>query len=442
MKNQSKTFCPIPWLHQAVKNNGKYRLCCQANVTSNQGIVRKEDGTAFNASEDSIQDAYNGDLLKKVRSSMLKGEWNPECSRCMIEEATGLMSRRPNEVEQWKDTFTFEDALKVTAPDGSIDMKPIYYDLRFGNFCNLKCRMCGPTDSHQWYDEHVEFYDEQGFNDTEGFVKLIQTDKGRWSTPDYDWHEDDRFWKDLESNMPNIRRVYMAGGEPLLIEKHYDFLQLCIDNDCAKNIYLEYNTNLSVLPDRAKELWKKFKGVRVGASIDGMEEVLEYQRYPLKWNVVLENLRQLDKLAEENTNIEPGIGYTVTAYNAFHFPKFIWWKLFESGFKKINGIERRPVISYHVLHEPDRLSIQMLPLGIKENLKSVYRDYQERLQNSDLDNNTKNTAIEMLDAVLNFAFLEDKFEMQKDFIKFTTFLDLKRNQSILDIAPELGELFE
>ena len=43
----SNTFCPIPWNFQAIRANGDMRVCCQANVTKNQGVIRKQDGTAF-----------------------------------------------------------------------------------------------------------------------------------------------------------------------------------------------------------------------------------------------------------------------------------------------------------------------------------------------------------------------------------------------------------
>ena len=61
------TFCPIPWNFQAVRNNGDIRLCCQANVTENQGVIRHSNGTPYNASRDSLQDARNADLLWQDR---------------------------------------------------------------------------------------------------------------------------------------------------------------------------------------------------------------------------------------------------------------------------------------------------------------------------------------------------------------------------------------
>ncbi len=143
----ANTFCPIPWVFQAVRNNGDIRICCQANVTDNQGVVRKEDGTPYNAGRDNMTEARNATLMKEVRKNMLVGEWSQECGRCQQEEASGLNSRRQYELDNWK--FSLDDARYVTEPDGSIKEPNLeYYDLRFGNLCNLACRMCGPTDSH------------------------------------------------------------------------------------------------------------------------------------------------------------------------------------------------------------------------------------------------------------------------------------------------------
>ena len=106
--NQS-TFCPIPWLFQAVRNNGDIRICCQANVTENQGVIRHSDGTPFNASRDNLQDARNADLMKSVRKNMLQNRWSSECGRCKQEEESGLNSRRQYEQQNWP-RFTLDKA--------------------------------------------------------------------------------------------------------------------------------------------------------------------------------------------------------------------------------------------------------------------------------------------------------------------------------------------
>jgi sulfatase maturation enzyme AslB (radical SAM superfamily) len=182
--------------------------------------------------------------------------------------------------------------------------------------------------------------------------------------------------------------------------------------------------------------------VSVGASIDGMEEVLEYQRYPLKWNTALKNLKALDSVAVDNNNIIPSMKYTVSAYNVFHLPKFMWWKLFDSGFKKVNDVDHKPIIGYHMVYEPYRVCTQMLSLEIKNKLKAYYSEWEEKFKNSDLPDNIKEVAVDILQSVITFTFLEDRSNELPEFVKFTRYLDQKRKQDIRKIVPELGELFD
>jgi len=437
-KNKEKkdsTFCPVPWIFQAVRNNGDIRVCCQANITKNQGVVRKKDGTSYNAGKDNLLEAKNSDLIKKIRVNMLKGEKSSECFRCYNEEKNGLQSRRQYEIEIWGNHF--EKAKKITKKDGTIDSPTIFYDLRFGNFCNLACRMCGPTDSHTWYKQWIDYHETDGYKDTHGYVKLKTNDKGRLYTTDYNWHENDSFWNQLYYNIPDIKRVYMAGGEPLLIEQHYDFLEKCIEKNCSKNIVIEYNTNMTVLPERVLKLWKHFKEVRVGASIDGFGDVLEYQRWPIKWETAYENLKKLDTLCLENKNIISWLAFTITPYNIWHLPQFMLWKLNDSGFKKINSSRKRPIITNHVAHVPKRINITIFPDDVKIDLNKHYNHYANLFKNSNYNDNIKLNAASIFTSVMNYMNQKSEEHYFLEFIKFTKFLDNSRKQNIQNIVPEV-----
>ncbi len=436
----SNTFCPIPWIFQAVRNNGDIRICCQANVTDNQGVVRHADGTPFNAGRDDMSLARNAILMKEVRNNMLAGEWSQECGRCKNEEAAGLNSRRQYEIENWK--FDITDAQEVTLDDGTItnpDLK--YYDLRFGNLCNLACRMCGPTDSHTWYEQWTEYHGKEEYKDTHGLVKLVRNSKGRLETTDYDWHGSESFWDQIEKNIPNIEHVYMAGGEPMMIERHYEFLQKCIDAGQAKKMTIEYNTNMSNLPNRVLDMWTEFKQVRVGASIDGMGDVLEYQRWPIRWNQAYKNLQKLDEYAQRNPNIIAWLAFTVTAYNVWHVPEFMWWKIKESGFKKINSTLRRPIITHHVAHGPKRTNIKLLPSALKVELDQYYQEWLTKFE-QEFDESIAINASQILNSILKFANAADLSALVPEFVKFTKYLDDSRNQNILAIVPQYQNLFK
>lgn len=435
----STSFCPIPWIFQAVRNNGDIRICCQANITKNQGVVRHENGIPFNAGRDNMTDARNATLMREVRKNMIAGEWSEECGRCQQEENAGLNSRRQYEIDNWN--FSYDDAVRLTDHDGSVhNTKLEYYDLRFGNLCNLACRMCGPTDSHTWYEQWTDYHGSEEYNDTHGVVKLIRNDNGRLTTSDYDWHSSETFWNQLEANIPNIKHVYMAGGEPMMIERHYEFLQKCIDVNHSAKMILEYNTNMSNLPNRVLDMWTKFKQVRVGASIDGYGEIIEYQRWPLKWTQAYKNLKKLDEYAQNHSNIVAWLACTVTAYNAFHIPDFMRWKLEESSFKKINSTLKRPIITHHVAHGPKRVNIRVLPKDIKESLIEKYSNSLNYFQHN-FEENIYINASSILNSIIKYAQADQYDDKLKEFVKFTKYLDNKRKQNIVNLVPELESIF-
>lgn len=437
----SKTFCPIPWIFQAVRNNGDIRVCCQANVTANQGVVRHADGRSYNAGRDSMEEARNGELMKIVRKNMIEGRWSHECGRCESEEAAGLDSRRIYELRNWP-RMTYKAAVKATEEDGTIDPKKVpvvYFDLRFGNLCNLACRMCGPTDSHTWYNQWLGYHGGNGYKDTHGYVKLQKNSKGRLFTNDYDWHRDENFWDYLERMIPQINHVYLAGGEPMMIERHFEFLRKCIELDRAKSMIIEYNTNMTNLPAKVLKLWESFKQVRVGASIDGMGKVVEYQRWPLKWDQAYKNLQKLD---ETPSNVFPWLAFTVTAYNIFHLPEFMLWKLKESGFKKINSTKHRPVITHHVAHGPKRANIRLLPSKLKLEVIKYYNEYRDKVAgDNEISPDVKVKFNQILDGVVKYMEADDYEDKVDEFIKFTNYLDDQRQQSIVDVVPQYKELF-
>ena len=432
-----KTFCPIPWIFQAVRSNGDIRVCCQANVTKNRGVVRKEDGTAYNAGIDDLSEARNARLMKDIRKNMLSSKWSEECGRCMKEEENGLTSRRQYERVQWK--YSIIDALKNTKPDGSIDVNKSptrYYDLRFGNFCNLKCRMCGPSDSNAWFEDWIKLTGKTSFNDTSGEVTIEEVN-GKLCAVDFDWPNSEMFWTQLERNIQYMEHVYFAGGEPMLIERHYEFLQKCIDSGYAENIMLEYNTNGTTLPPRVINLWKKFKEVRLGISVDGMGAVLEYQRYPVKWNKVLKNLNTIDKLPN---NIKAWIAFTVTAYNVEHMIDFMKWKIQESGWTKINNSAIKPFVTYHVAHNPPHLNIRVLPDRYKDRITQQFDNFIQWCEDEKLDKKYIIAAQGIKNGVCSYMNNESYYNTHwKEFIEYSFSLDKIRGEKLIDTVPALGE---
>ena len=428
------TFCPIPWNFQAVRSNGDLRICCQANISKDQGILRKEDGSVFNAEVDNLEQARNSSLIKNVRSKMLQGNWSPTCVRCKQEENAGLNSRRIYERERW--TLSLNDVEKITEKDGTIDLNEsavVFYDLRFGNLCNLKCRMCGPTDSSAWYEDWVKLTGRKEFKDTCGQVQLEESGQ-RFKTSAYDWHYGENFWAQFEESLKNIKHIYMAGGEPLLIKRHYDFLETCVERGYARSIGLEYNTNCTQLPGKVLELWTHFKYVHVGASIDGFGQVLEYQRYPAQWNKIYANLKLLNSLPK---NVLSWLAFTVSAYNVFHMVDFMKWKLTNTELANINRTKRRPIITPHMAHHPQHLNIRVLPDQLKAKLVKEFREFLLWVKAEDFSEDVEKQAIDIVESVTSYMNAESYHaDYWDEFCNFTMKLDRIRNQDVREICPE------
>ena len=429
----SETFCPIPWNFQAIRANGDMRVCCQANVTKNQGVIRHSDGTAYNAGRDVLVDARNTDMMKTMRLNMLSGVWNEECGRCKNEETSGLVSRRSYENEQWK--MDVDNVRTKTKQDGSIDVEDfpvVYYDLRFGNFCNLKCRMCGPTDSNAWYSDWIKLTGSNKFKDTSGVMEIVDDNVAAFNWPEYE-----PFWEQLEANIHNIEHVYFAGGEPMLIERHYDFLERCVEKDAAKHIIVEYNTNMSTLPTRVTKLWENFKQVRIGASIDGMGAMQEYQRHPAKWEKTLDNLRKVDALPD---NIFGWFAFTVTAYNVNHMIDFMKWKLTESKLRKINFTNKRPIITHHVAHHPKHLNVRVLPEQYKKEVAQRFEEFVQWVKDNKFNEHVIKQAEAISKGVVSYMNSDNYYDTHwSEFVKYTKQLDVIRNENLIDVEPKFKD---
>lgn len=447
----SKTFCPLPWNSINIRNNGDLRICCNANsYTENRGIIRKKDGVPYNASKDDVHIARNSDLSKDIRRTMLKGEWHAECERCRQEEKNGITSRRQMENSDWD--LTLKQAKETTAGDGSIIINEFpleFLDIRYGNFCNLKCRMCGPTDSNSWYNDFVQLHDQTHYKDTHEKIQLSKNSKGQWDTAQYNWFKGNSiFWNNFEKYTKDAKKLYIVGGEPLIIEEHIDSLEKLIHNGSAQNIQIEYNTNLTTVSSRILKLWEQFKEIRIGASIDACNEIFDYQRAPAKWHKVYQNLQKIE--AQNNINFKCWFAFTITPFNVFHFPEFMRWKLEESGLTKFNPIDCwRPMVSFHMCHSPKYYNIKVLPMDIKQEVSKHYAYYKSWIEQSNHIDNVKKYFVKHLNSVEKFMLSEDYSNGKcwsgrtwlDEFIYVTKRLDKIRDQNIINVVPQLTRLF-
>jgi len=357
----SNTLCALPWIHLATRPNGDVRLCCTANASGAGdvdekviGLVKK-NGVSLNLRNNSLEEIWNSDQMKQTRLTMLRGEVPDSCKKCFVEEANGIVSKRQWETEVWKERLDLPSIIKTTDTDGSLPVNIPYFDLRLGNMCQLKCVMCSPHDSSAWIkDWKIQYPTYKNIE--------LQTDQ-RWdSSYDYTWYQKGSFLDTMKDQASNIKELYFAGGEPLLIPEHYKILKFMVDSGNATNCILRYNSNGLELPSNLFDLWRHFKSVKFNFSIDNLFEKNEYIRYPSKWDDVLHNLHILDNTDD---NITVNIACAVQLLNVLDLVEFVEWK-HQQKFKKINVSNGAGMIGLHLVYFPSYLNVRCLPKTIKD----------------------------------------------------------------------------
>jgi sulfatase maturation enzyme AslB (radical SAM superfamily) len=184
----------------------------------------------------------------------------------------------------------------------------------------------------------------------------------------FNWMENNRIIYDIKNNAEHIKELYFTGGEPFINKYHWELIDYLISKDLAKNIYLRYNTNGSVMKEEFVKNWKKFKRVQIGFSIDGINEIFEKIRTPLKWNKVKNNIILFDELINNLDNIESLLTPTISTLNVFHIPELINW-FNNQNFKNIDN-----EITLNFVYSPSFYSIFN-----KTNFNEVFQLYKPHL---------------------------------------------------------------
>ena len=443
----TRTFCLLPWIHVATRPNGDARLCCGSNASQatkgvlDAGLVKKEDGVPANFGKENLLSAINNTYMRDVRTTMLEGKIPLSCSKCFEEEANGIVSKRVWENYYWdQEGLDFKETVRQTQENGEIPPIVQYLDLRLGHTCNLKCVMCTPHDSSRWTQDYDKL-----IASTKSPVVLQQVN---WNKAEFNnkWFERPELWDEIFEQIPNIKQLYFAGGEPLMIKEHRKFLDEIIARDQAKNITVRYNSNGLLVDDYTIEQWTHFKEVRFAFSIDALTDRNWYIRYPAKWKDTVDNLHKLDNTPD---NIKIGIACAVQVFNIKHIVDFAKWKI-QQNFKKINKFTVAEyeagggILNMHLLYIPTFLSARILPEKDKAEVRQQILEFKDWLwknyrQDDDFWKHNPN-GWNRWESILKFVEAEDHSHLLPDFKEYVNNLDKIRFTNAKEIFPELKHL--
>lgn len=430
----SKTFCPLPWIHLATRPNGDVRLCCTANASGagmidekSVGLVKDND-QPFNFAKDSLDTVWNSNAMKTIRLQMLNNEIPRSCTKCFEEESNGIVSKRQWETLVWKERLDLDSIVDKTTATGELPVEIPYFDLRLGNVCQLKCIMCSPHDSSSWINDWKLQYPKYKT------IELKQ-DQGWDKQYNYTWYSNTSFLESVKGQVKNLKELYFAGGEPLIIPEHYKILEFMVASGDAKNCILRYNSNGLELPDRLFDLWKHFKLVKFNFSIDAYKNKNDYIRYPSKWRDVVSNLHKLDQTGD---NVIINMACAVQLLNVLYLDELAEWKI-SQRFKKINLVPfGGGLIGLHLVYLPSYLNIKVLPRSLKELAKNRIETFLNTYRDTEFVNSPSGK--QRWEGIVKYMMSEDWSSKLPSTIEYLTVSDQTRNTDFRNTFRDLMHL--
>jgi MoaA/NifB/PqqE/SkfB family radical SAM enzyme len=390
-------FCVLPWVSLEASPIGTVRPCCLADDE-----IVDNAGNKFELSTANFQDIQNSSHMRGLREQFLAGEQPQTCRKCWSEERAGRTSKRMHTLDRLKHMGI--------SPEWTADAKPLMFlDLKLGNICNLKCRICGSWSSSQFATEELNQLPRDQQKKSHAYTMLRA---GAWP------RETDQFWSEIDNHLTDIRYIEFTGGEPFMIDQHFDMLQGMVDRGIAGQVEIHYNTNGTQYPERGEQIWRHFKTVEIAFSLDDVGERFEYQRSNAVWTEVCENLDRFRDLKEIHANIQLQVCTTVNVFNVRYLGDIAAWLE--------HNRESFTFVYWNMMHDAWYFSIACLPDSAKtaiaeylDSVTTIYRDEFDRIRDF------------MLGGASTDGFMT-RMKIQD--------LDRKRNQNFAQICPEMAAL--
>ena len=368
----NKSFCVLPWTGFQLEANGDVKNCIISNDTL--GNINNTD----------IQDIMSNPKNLKLKEDMLEDRKPHNCSGCHLQEKDtknlSSISSRLYYNRELANSF-----LKTSSP-----FSLHHVDLRWTNHCNQACVYCGPGYSSKWATE---------------LGKTIKSDK----------QARDQVKKYVFNNVKKLKNVYLAGGEPLLMNENRAFLKLLLEKN--PDVTIRVNTNLSSTGTGVFQQLCQFKNVHWTISVESIEDEYEYIRYHGSWDDFLKNLKYIQTL---NHKISFNMLYFILNYKSiFNTVDY---------FKDLGFVDNSFIIG--PLYKPSHLNILNLPENMLDEIK-------ERLE---------------AEIPKSMGYLKNSYENILTYIKETTFennitkfllqtyeRDMRRGVNATKIFPKLFE---
>ena len=222
---------------------------------------------------DKLSELETSEWLQSITKKMEKNIWPKECKRCQQTEAITGESIRTKSLRRHK--MLYPKNKKYLVVGGVLD-----------NVCNSACQTCNATLSTKI-----------GSLTSKKYLRINNLNQ---------------FWR-----LPHDRivEVDINGGEPTASKSYKEMLDGLRDTVRIVRI----NTNGSKIIPQVEQLLKQKTMVIITMSFDGVENVHDYVRWPIKFEKYKKTLNEYKNLQKKYKLLKLNFWTTVSALNIFDF---------------------------------------------------------------------------------------------------------------------------
>ena len=394
---ESDNFCMIPWTSVMIDPSSRVTPCCESTLVLGD------------CSKNSLEQIWNSNVTKQLRKDMLAGKKIKSCERCYIKESLGRDTLRKSVNRRF-----INKVYKIEATDNHgycKDFSLNYLDARFNNLCNLSCRSCSHGQSSSWYQPAL-------------YIGSIDKSEKAFKIAGKNTHD---IFNQVMGHIESLSSIYFAGGEPMMIDQFYKLVEE-LDARGRHDVELVYNINMTKSSLAGKsifDVWKNFKKISIGASLDGEHKRGEYLRCGQDWSDVIKFRKEL---LAKRPDIDFYISATTSILNVLHLPDFhrSWVD---------QALIAPEDFNLQILFEPKYLRVDHAPDYLKNLIREKYAQHLEWLTPRD----PVGRATYCFESILSYLDIETEFDAI-DFWNNITQLDNYYGQNLISTFPELKDL--
>lgn len=426
LDTKSKTFCGAKWYNATIWLGSGMTTSCHHPLPHKVSV---EEVTA------NPMALHNTPQKKMERLMMQKGQRPSGCEYCWKIEDTGptAISDRPyksmiySEEELW-----FANAIPS---DTDINLRTL--EIAFDRNCNFACSYCNPAFSTTWAKDikqngpytNLTSDGRNHFTHDHGSSQLFKVgETNPYGEAFFTWWE-----SDLKDTLTELR---ITGGEPLMSADLWRLLDWFKAN--KSNVKLAINSNLGAkkeLIDNLIAASHDIPHVELYTSCEATGVATEYIRDGMVWRDWVDNI---NRLVEEGNFKALHVMSTI---NGLCLPTITEFLDMILGCKERYGRDW-PTVTLNILRFPSFQSPLVLPLSYRKKIVARLRDWFAKNGESNLLHNMEREHIIRLINYLEsvdspHAGASPTSELERDFKKFYTQYDARRDKDFEKTFPEL-----